>query len=100
MKKLFSKLSAIWGLIASWATNSPHGGGRSAPVRLCDRNADCPHHPANGGDCRHHWICDMLANWDQENVELEDREKHNERAINGKKNYQTRAGAYGPVNDE
>lgn len=62
---------------------------------------DCPHHPRNDGECRHHWICDQLKQWEREGKpseeDLKNQAKHSGRMTNDKQDAKFRAGRYGLI---
>ena len=104
MKRLFRKCSETLASIPLWLTSKSDVGTGFAEESFCDEEFDsgrCFRHPKNGGDCRHHWICDQLKRWEKKNsvseTEMTDRVQHGERAVNGKKNSQVRAGKFGIV---
>ena len=74
----------------------------SAEERSCEGEFDsdkCPRHPRNDGECRHHWICDKLKEWENKNseVEMEHREKHSGRIANDRQNGKVRLGKHGTI---
>lgn len=93
MRKMFSRYFQTSASIPSELASSGAAGISSVEEDRCAGEFDsdrCPRHPRNDGECPHSWICDKLKEWENKNkvseMEMNDRVKHGESAINGKKN--------------
>ncbi len=70
MRKMFSRYFQTSASVPSELASRSDVGTSSAEESSCEGEFDsdrCPRHPRNGGECRHHWICDQLKEWEKEN---------------------------------